>query len=292
MALRQGLLYMSRYLGDNFHTKLITLCRTPFVNDLEMIFLRKKMLCVPIYREPHEIREAAIKKLEFLKNLPSVPWINPSTIFLDEEGLFCLKATNKGFLKVHIQQKLLSIVNIFHSPESITSERQQRLHYARRRLMISLIAHAWLWGRPKVLDSQGNPVAFQDIRVLAPEDILRFLRDTRVHKEGCLCEDIQGFLKTVQEVSLPEDTSKWNMMGFTACLWWDNLHDLEEDIWCSCRMGPGLQSKTTDAIDLARESLPPYHEAYLPPYHQVCPVEGQDKEESKSEMARMEEEIK
>ncbi|QKD50463.1 uncharacterized protein FOBCDRAFT_125967 [Fusarium oxysporum Fo47] len=246
-----------------------------------MIFFRKKTLCVPIYRQPHEVKEAAKKKLESLTNLSSVPWINPSTIFFNNEGLFSLKATNNSFLKVHVQQKLLSVVNLFHSPECTTSEREQRLHYARRRLLISIMAHAWLWGRPKVLDSQGNPVALQDIKVLAPERILAFLRDTRIHREGCPCEDIQGFLETVQEVPLPKDKSRWNMMAFTACLWWDNLHDLEDGMWCSCRIGPGRQSMT-NAIDLARESLPPYHEAYLPPYYQVCPVERQDKEDSKS----------
>jgi hypothetical protein len=234
------------------------------------------------------MREAVLQKLEALKNLQSVPWINPSTIFLNREGLFLLKATDEGSLKFRVQKKFLSMVNLFHSSGFDTSERQQRLHYARRKLLISLVAHAWLWGRPEVWDSQGNPVASQNRGVLAPEDILRFLRDIRVHREACPCEDIRGFLETVREVPLLEDTSKWNVMGITACLWWDKLHDSEEGTWCSCCIGPGLKSEMTGAIDLARESLPPYHEACLPPYYQVCPVERREKEESKSEMVRVE----
>jgi hypothetical protein len=95
---------------------------------------------------------------------------------------------------------------------------------------------------------------------------------------------MRGFLETVREVPLLDDTSKWNVMGVTACLWWDKLHDLKGGIWCSCCIDPGL----IGAIDLAREPLPPYQEAYLPPYYQVCPVERREKEESKSEMARVE----
>ncbi|KAH7231145.1 hypothetical protein BKA59DRAFT_461431 [Fusarium tricinctum] len=250
--------------------------------------LLRKMLCAPIYREPQEMREAILQKLESLKNLQSVPWINPSTIFLNKKGLFLLKATDEGSLKFRVQRRILNMVNLFHTSGFDTSERQRRLHYARRKLLISLVAHAWLWERPEVWDNQGNPVASQNRKVLAPEDILKFLRDTRVHREGCPCEDIRGFLKTVREVPLLEDTSKWNVMGVTACLWWDKLHDLEGGIWCSCCIGPGLKSGMTGAIDLARERPPPYQEAYLPPYYQVCPVKGREKEESKSEMVRVE----
>ncbi|KAH7200909.1 hypothetical protein QL093DRAFT_2087958 [Fusarium oxysporum] len=240
-----------------------------------MLSLPRKMLCAPIYREPDEMKEALLNKMKLLQSLQPVPWISPSTIFLKRDGLFLLKANNEGSLKVRIQKKLISMVNFFHSSID-ASERQQRLHYARRRLLISVLAHAWLWGRPNVLDSQGNPIAFQDRMVLAPEDILRFLRDTRSHREGCPCEDLQGFLKTVREVPLPEDTSKWCAMGVTACLWWDKLHDSVEDIWCSCRATGG--------------SLPPYQEAYLPSYNQACSVGRQEKEGRKNEKVMVEQE--
>lgn len=220
------------------------------------------------------MKEAILQKLESLRNLQSVPRINPSTIFLDNEGLFLLKATDKGSLKFRMQKKVLSMVNLFHKSGLNTSEREQRLHHARRRLLISLVAHAWLWGRPQVWENQGNLVASQNRKVLAPEDILKFLRDIRVHREGCGCEDIRAFLETVREVPLLEDTSKWNIMGVTACLWWDKLHDSKGGLWCSCCIGPGLKFGMTGAIDLARESLPPYQEVFLPPYHQVCPVKG------------------
>jgi hypothetical protein len=239
-----------------------------------MLSLPTKMLCTPIYHEPHEIREAVIKQLELLKNLQPVPWISPSTIFLNRDGNFSLKLIDERSLKARMQKKFLSIVNLFHFLN--TSERQQRLHYAQRRLLISLIAHIWLWERPGVLDSQGNPVASHDMRVLAPEDILKYLRDTRVHREGCPCGDLRGFLETVREVPLVEETSKWNAMGVSACLWWDQLHDSEEGIWCSCRM--------RGVTDLALKNPPPYHEACLPPYYQDYPVRRQEKEERKSDM--------
>ena len=252
-----------------------------------MMSLPPKVLCAPIYRKPHEMREAVLEKLKSLKNLQSVPWINPSTIFLSKEGLFLLKATDEASLKFRVQEKFLSIVNLFHSRGNI-SQRERRLHYAQRRLLISLVAHAWLWGRPKIWDSQGSPVAPQNRTVLAPEDILRFLRDTRIHTEDCPCKDIQGFLETVREVPLLEDTSKWNIIGVTACLWWDRLHDSEEGTWCSCCISPELRSGMTGAINLPRESLPPYQEVYLPAYLEVCPVKRREKEDSKSEIATVE----
>jgi hypothetical protein len=262
----------------------LILRRTPFDIDLEIMSPSRKMLCAPIYRKPQEMREAILQKLESLKNLQSVPWINPSTIFLNKEGLFLLEAVDEGSLTFRVQKKLLAMANLFHSPGSDTSERQRRLHYARRRLLISLVAHAWLWERPKLWDGQGNPVASQNKIVLAPEDILKFLRDTRVHREGCPCEDIRGFLETVREIPLVKDTSKWNVMGVTACLWWDKLHDLKGGIWCSCCIGSSLRSGMPGTIGLTQDSPPPYHEAELPPYNQNCPVKGQGKEGSKGEM--------
>ncbi|KAI8398623.1 hypothetical protein FOFC_19838 [Fusarium oxysporum] len=243
-----------------------------------MLSLPRKKFCTPIYREPYEITEALLNQIELLKKSQSVPWISPSTIFLDRDGNFSLKVTDEGSLKIRIQKKLLSVVHLFHS-SNLTSEREQRLHYAQRRLFISIVAHIWLWERPGVLNSQGNPVASHDMMVLAPEDILQFLRDTRVHRDGCPCGDLRGFLKTVREVPLVEETSKWNAMGVTACLWWDKLHDSEEGICCSCRM-----------TDLAPETLPPYHETYLPPYYQACPVGRQEKEERKSDMVVLKQE--
>jgi hypothetical protein len=126
------------------------------------------------------------------------------------------------------------MVNLFYSPTLNAKEEQQRLRYARRRLLISLLEHAWLWRRHKVLDNQGKPVAFEDSRVLAPEDIFEFLKDNQVHTRRCRCEKARDFVEKVEEVSLLEDTSKWNAMGVTACLWWDMSLD-ESTVGIVCK---------------------------------------------------------
>jgi hypothetical protein len=256
-----------------------------------MISLPKKVFCAPIYCGPQEMRDAVIRELESLENLKPVPWLVASTVFLNKDGSFSLKVIDERSLKIGMQKVSSFMVNLFYSPSRKVPEEQQRLHYARRRLLISLLAHAWLWRRHKVLDNQGNPVAFEDRRVLAPEDILNFLKDTQVHTGRCRCENVIGFLEKVQEVPLLEDTSKWNVMGVTACLWWDKSHDLRKhDVhkgpWCSCRLenanrlptlsfaGPTMV--TTAAAGLAQVRLPSYHEASCheacpPPYHPSLP---------------------
>jgi hypothetical protein len=253
------------------------------------------MFCAPVYCGPQEMRDAITRALESLENLKPVPWLVASTIFLDKDGSFSLEETDERSLKMGVHKVASFMVNLFYSPRLKVPEEQQRLHYARRRLLISLLAHAWLWRRHKVLDNQGNPVAFEDRRVLAPEDILKFLKDTQVHTRRCRCEKVIDFLEKVQELPLLEDTSKWNAMGVTACLWWDRSHDLRKhDVhkgpWCSCRLekanrlatlsfaGPTVV--TTAAAGLAQVSLPSYHEVPChevcpPPYQQACPIESQ-----------------
>jgi hypothetical protein len=210
-----------------------------------------KISCAPIYLGPQEVRHAALEGLEALEDSKLRQWVDTSTIFLNKDGSFSLKVIDEGSFRARMLKASLFMVNIFSSPRLKASEEQQRLHRARRRLLVSLLAHAWLWGRPKVLDNHGNPVAFEDRRVLAPEDILEFLSDTRVHTTPCRCENIRGFLEKVQDVSLFKDTSKWNMMGVIACLKWDKSHNLHAaGPWCSCR--------------LEKEFYPPsYHEVYL-----------------------------
>jgi hypothetical protein len=217
-----------------------------------------KTFCAPIYLEPPEMVRAALWALEDLEapeDSKLRQWIDASTIFLNEDGYFSLEMIDKRSFRGRAleasQKASLFLVNFFSSPKPKASEEEeQRLHHARRRLLISLLAHAWLWGRPKVLDNNGNPVAFGKRRVLAPKDILKFLSDTRTHTTNCRCENVRDFVEKLQDVSLHEDTSKWNMMGVIACLRWDKSHDLyEEGPWCSCRF--------------EKESFPPS-------YHEVC----------------------
>jgi hypothetical protein len=215
-----------------------------------------KISCAPIYRDYKQIRQAAQDALEDLE-APEVSklrqWVDTSTIFLNKDGSFALKMIDEGSFRVRTLKASLFMVNLFSSLSlKASEEEEQRLHHARRRVLVSLLAHAWLWGRPNVLDNHGNPVAFKRRRVLAPKDILEFLSDTRVHTADCRCKNVRAFLETVQGVSLHEDTSKWNMMGVVACLRWDKLHNLyAEGPWCSCRLQKELHS-------------PP------PSYHEVC----------------------
>jgi hypothetical protein len=129
------------------------------------------------------------------------------------------------------------MANLVCSPGDKVSPEEQRLHLGRRQLVVSLLAYAWLWGRPKVLDNRGNPVAFEKRRVLAPQAILDFLDKVRAGKASCTDEEIRNFLLKVPEVHLHEDTSKWNVTGLIACLRWDKSHDLHDGgPWCSCRL--------------------------------------------------------
>jgi hypothetical protein len=217
-----------------------------------------KIFCAPIYRDYEHIRHAALRVLKDLgaledSKLPQ--WVDASTIFLNKDGSFSPEMIDKRSFRgraLEVSQKAsLFMVNLFSSQRfKASEEEEQRLHHARRRLLVSLLAHAWLWERPNVLDNHGNPVAFKDRRVLAPEDILKFLSNTRVHTARCGCKDVGDFLKKVRDVSLREDTSKWNMMGVVACLRWDKSHNVyAEGPWCSCRF--------------EKEPFPPS-------YHEVC----------------------
>ncbi|KAI3573909.1 hypothetical protein IWW34DRAFT_793848 [Fusarium oxysporum f. sp. albedinis] len=232
------------------------------------------MSCTPIYLLPQQIRTAALEELQSLEALRPHQWVDASTIFLNKDGSFSVKLINEKSSRVYMLKASLFMVDLFCSPRlKVTKEQQrpfavetedwkrvhaqrnsgqQRLHHARRRLLVSLLAHAWLWGRPKVLDNQGNMVAFEERRVLSPTEILRFLQKIQVQKRYCTYKEVRDFLEKVQEVSLYEDTSKWNIAGVIACVWWDKSHNRDGGPWCSCRL---------------EKELPP-------PYQEVCPPES------------------
>lgn len=181
----------------------------------------------------------ALEELNRLETLKHFQWVDASTIFLQKDGSFSLDVINKAPFRAHIKRASLFIINLFPSrrpkaPEEEEEEQQQqqRLH-ARRLLLVSLLGHAWLWERPRVLNSQGNVVDFKERRVLAPTEILKFLC-----KADYTYQEVYNFLDKVQEVSLHQDSSRWNAKAVIACLRWDRMHDIygEEGPWCSCRL--------------------------------------------------------
>jgi hypothetical protein len=214
-----------------------------------------KRLCAPIYFEPQIIKDSALKKLKAIENLKlTQQWINNS-IYLNEDGTFSHQVLEERSVQVYTQKASLRIATLFSllgSKDSKEAPRlQQRLHSARRQLLVSLLAHAWLWGRPKVLDNKGNLVPFEKRRVLAPQDILNFFMKVRSHEASYTYKEVWEFLdKGIQEVALYKDTSKWNATGVIACLRWDKSHNLHNGgPWCSCR--------------LERKLPPPYQEVSL-----------------------------
>ncbi|KAI8397186.1 hypothetical protein FOFC_20458 [Fusarium oxysporum] len=213
-----------------------------------------KRACAPIYFEPQTIKDSALIKLDALQSLKqSQEWVDDSTIFLNEDGSFSHEVIEEGSFKARTQKVFLFMAKLFSSPGSEDSKEELRLRRARRRLLVSLLAHAWLWGRPKVLDNRGNPVAFDERKVLAPQDILNFFRKVRARKRSYSYDDIRYFLEhDLKEVDLHKDTSKWHIMGVVACLRWDKSHNLHDGgPWCSCR----LETK-----------------GHPPPYHEACPT--------------------
>jgi hypothetical protein len=213
-----------------------------------------KRACAPVYFGPEIIRDSALKKLKALKDLKSSgQWVDDSTIFLNRDGSFSHRVIEERSFRVCTQKVSLFMARLISASGSEAATEEQRLRNARRRLLVSLLAHAWLWGRPKVLDNRGNPVAFEDRRVLAPQDILNFLDRVRAGTASFTHEEVCGFLvDDAQEVALHEDMSKWNLRGVIACLRWDKAHNLRDGgPWCSCR--------------LERKGLPP-------PYDEVCPT--------------------
>lgn len=203
------------------------------------IMRRSKELCAPIYLTPQEVKISALNKLEALEALSlNRQWVDNSAIFLRKDGTFSHEVAKRGGLQTHIQTAYLSVASFISPPGYQDSPEEERLRNARRQLLVSILAHAWLWGRPKVLDNQGNLVAFEKRPVIAPQDILDFFDRVRAHEASYTYEEIQKFLFNAQEVPLHLDKSKWNITGFFACLRWDNLHNLRRvgGPWCSCRM--------------------------------------------------------
>ncbi|EWZ78177.1 hypothetical protein FOXG_20916 [Fusarium oxysporum f. sp. lycopersici 4287] len=205
-----------------------------------------KGACAPVYFEPQIIKDSALTKLDALENnQSSLQWVDGSAIFLKEDGSFSDLLIEEGSLRVRTQQAFLSMARLFSS----RGKEEQTLHHARRRLLVSLLAHSWLWGRPKVLDTEGNPVAFKERRVLDPQNILNFLAQVRARKESCTYDKVKDLLLQAEDIALHKDMSKWNITGVIACLRWDKSHDIPgEGPWCSCR----LKKKGPP---------PPYHEA-------------------------------
>ncbi|KAH7201151.1 hypothetical protein DER44DRAFT_812042 [Fusarium oxysporum] len=224
----------------------------------------RKRLCAPIYFEPEIIKDSAITKLDALENLKlSQEWVNNS-IFLNEDGSFSHQVLNKRSFQVYTQKASLLITTLFSSVGSKDSKEAPRLHEeslrsARRQLLVSLLAHAWLWGRPKVLDNNGDLVPYEKRRVLAPQDILNFFMKVRTHKASFTYKEVREFLdKGIQKVTLYEDTSKWNATGVIACLRWDQSHNLHNGgPWCSFTLNNGL------AWPVDKKLPPPYQEVSL-----------------------------
>ncbi|KAH7208448.1 uncharacterized protein BKA55DRAFT_720238 [Fusarium redolens] len=215
-----------------------------------------KISCAPIYLTPQEVKRSALIKLEALETLNlHRQWVDNSAIFLNKDGSYSHKVVDKGSLQMHIQTAYFSMASFIYSPGCKVSPEEERLQNARRHLLVSILAHAWLWGRPKVLDNQGNFVAFEKRQVIAPQDILDFFGKVRAHEANYTYEEIQKFLVNAQEVPLHLDKSKWNLTGFIACLRWDNLHNLYHNggPWCSCRLEK---------------------DRYPPPYYETFPTKG------------------
>jgi hypothetical protein len=194
-----------------------------------------KIACAPIYIEPEQMREKASNALKALKHCGQ--WIDDSTLLLNEVGSFSHKAMEDDSFKVRTQKASFFLANLVSPPGYTVKPEEQRVYIGGRRLLISLVAHAWLWARPEVLDSKGNPVNVEKRRVLAPQEILDFLGSLRPCKDGCTYDKISSFVESLSVVSVHGDTSKWNLTGVIACLKWDKAHDLHNGgPWCSCRL--------------------------------------------------------
>ncbi|KAI3571738.1 hypothetical protein IWW34DRAFT_811682 [Fusarium oxysporum f. sp. albedinis] len=188
---------------------------------------RSKELCAPIYLTPQEVKISALNKLEALEALSlNRQWVDNSAIFLRKDGTFSHEVAKRGGLQTLIQTAYLSVASFISPPGYQDSPEEERLRNATK------------CSSPKVLDNQGNLVAFEKRPVIAPQDILDFFDRVRAHEASYTYEEIQKFLFNAQEVPLHLDKSKWNITGFFACLRWDNLHNLRRvgGPWCSCRM--------------------------------------------------------
>ncbi|KAH7201253.1 hypothetical protein DER44DRAFT_869787 [Fusarium oxysporum] len=237
----------------------------------------RKRLCAPIYFGPGIIKDSAKMKLNALENLKlSQEWVDNST-FLNEDGSFSHQVLNERSVQVYTQKASLLITTLFSSLGSKDSNeaprlQEQRLRSARRQLLVSILAHAWLWGRPKVLDNKGNLVPYEKRRVLAPQDILNFFIKVRAHEASYTYKETWEFLdKGIQEVALPEDTSKWNAIGVIACLRWDKSHNLHSGgPWCSCRLEKKLPPPYQEVP--LNNSLAWSVDKKLPPLYQEVPL--------------------
>ncbi|KAH7199065.1 uncharacterized protein B0J16DRAFT_360625 [Fusarium flagelliforme] len=241
-----------------------------------------KTFCAPIYREPSEIREFALQWLDTLGNTElSRRWVDSSIIFLNKDGSFSLNVIEENSLKARTQKASLFMANLVCPPGCKALPEEQRLHLARCRLLVSLLAHAWLWGRPRVLDHKGSPVAYENRQVLSPQQILDFLGKFRASKASCTDKEIREFLVKVPQVSLHEDTSKWNTTGVIACLKWDRSHDLHNGgPWCSCRLEkyssppPYDPPPYDEAMEWEIFLRPPYSWESLVPMEDMCLAGG------------------
>ena len=272
---------MATYLGIRSFSSVHLTCPNDFVcgyatNNMH----HNRRGCAPIYVEPEVLRDLAIKTLDKIKDPEMGPkWVHDSNLYLTRNGFFSYGMTREGSVKVHTQKAILFLTNLVWSPRPevpLEEQRlQQRLGRARRQLVVSLLAHAWLWGRPKVLDNQGNPKSFEERWVLSPQMILDFLDGVRTLKTTCTDEDVRQLIEGVPKIPLHKDRSKWSVTGLVACLRWDKCHDGHNGgPWCSCRLKKEDSPPPYNDVFVSQGSCRLKKEDSPPPYDNVFVTQG------------------
>jgi hypothetical protein len=195
------------------------------------------MACAPVYREPEEVRRAALEALDAFESLDPRMWVDCDYMPPKRDGSLHYNMRDKQSWKVRGLKLGLAGFNLLGPSRLKISSEEMRLGLARRGVLLSVLMHTQLWMRGNVLNERGEPVASEDKKVLSPDSIFDFFNEVRATNGRYDFEKVRDLLEKMPVVAIPRDTSHWSEVGLPVVFrLWDMRHAANGDLWCTCNL--------------------------------------------------------
>lgn len=195
------------------------------------------MPCAPVYREPEEVRRAALEALDTFESLDPQLWAKGDYMPLKRDGSFQYGVKDKRSFSVYYLRTAVAVCNVVNPPRLKMSSEEVRVHLARRSVLIALLVHTLLWMRDGVTNDRGELVRAEDKMVLSPGCILDFIKAARETDGRYHLDKVRNLLEKQPVVAIPRDTSHWKVVDLPLSIQiWDMQHSIDGDLWCSCNL--------------------------------------------------------